>query len=213
MSTIFPGNYVAHLNAYREQGVMAIPGIEFYRAVGAIVLDPDTAGNLNANGELPSGTYNLKVLSPDLRQDDKPRTDKNLVVPGGAYVYKTAIRVVNVVATGPGKTIALAGLNSTNSPIFSTQNSNSSGEYSAAAGAVSTLKSILDGTANSSSDATVQITTGDVLKVKVADGTNYGAGRTAPSAIIVEVCYYKSAAAPDIDDLHVPYSVEAGQGT
>ena len=42
MSTIFPGNYVAHLNAYREQGVEAIPGVEFYRAVGAIVLTPDT---------------------------------------------------------------------------------------------------------------------------------------------------------------------------
>ena len=23
---IFPGNYVAHLNAYRDQGVVAIPG-------------------------------------------------------------------------------------------------------------------------------------------------------------------------------------------
>ena len=35
MSVIFPGNYVAHLNAYRDQGVFALPGIEFYQAIGA----------------------------------------------------------------------------------------------------------------------------------------------------------------------------------
>ena len=41
MSTIFPGNYVVtHLNAYRDQGVVAIPGVEFYRAVGASRLKP-----------------------------------------------------------------------------------------------------------------------------------------------------------------------------
>ena len=37
MSVIFPGNYVAHLNAYRDQGVFALPGIEFYQAVGAAI--------------------------------------------------------------------------------------------------------------------------------------------------------------------------------
>ena len=41
MSVIFPGNYVAHLNAYREQGCVALPGVEFYRGVGALVLNPD----------------------------------------------------------------------------------------------------------------------------------------------------------------------------
>ena len=44
MSVIFPGNYVAHLNAYREQGVEALPGVEFYKGVGALVLNPDTKG-------------------------------------------------------------------------------------------------------------------------------------------------------------------------
>ena len=34
MSVIFPGNYVANLNAYRGQGVFAIPGIEFYQVRG-----------------------------------------------------------------------------------------------------------------------------------------------------------------------------------
>ena len=70
MSTIFPGNYVAHLNAYREQGVEALPGVEFYRLVGALVLNPDNAG-VTTSGSLASGTYSLKILSPDLRQDDQ----------------------------------------------------------------------------------------------------------------------------------------------
>ena len=39
---IFPGNYVAHLNAYRDQGVVALPGAVFFRGIGAIVLNPDT---------------------------------------------------------------------------------------------------------------------------------------------------------------------------
>ena len=96
MSVIFPGNYVAHLNAYREQGVEALPGVEFYRIVGALVLDPDNAGTLSG-GVLAAGTYNLKVLSPDLRQDDKPRTDKAFVIPKDSVVYRTALNAPGMV--------------------------------------------------------------------------------------------------------------------
>ena len=38
-NTIFPGNYVAHLNAYRDQNVQAFPGVNFFRLVGAYVVD------------------------------------------------------------------------------------------------------------------------------------------------------------------------------
>jgi hypothetical protein len=41
-NVIFPGNYVAHLNAYRDQGVVALPGAVFFRGIGALVLNPDT---------------------------------------------------------------------------------------------------------------------------------------------------------------------------
>ena len=103
MSTIFPGNYVAHLNAYREQGVEALPGVEFYRGVGALVLNPDTKGVL-VDGELAAGTYDLYILSPDLRQDDKPRLDKLFVIPAGSIVYRTAISAPGV-KTDAGGTI------------------------------------------------------------------------------------------------------------
>jgi hypothetical protein len=44
---IFPGNYVAHLNAYRDQGVVALPGAVFFRTIGALVINPDVHETLN----------------------------------------------------------------------------------------------------------------------------------------------------------------------
>ena len=67
MSVIFPGNYVAHLNAYREQGVLAIPGVEYYQLRGIAIVTANQTGG---------GTLALEILSPDMRADDKPRLDK-----------------------------------------------------------------------------------------------------------------------------------------
>ena len=106
MSIIFPGNYVANLNAYREQGVVALPGVEFYRAVGALVLNPDN-DSVTSAGTLAAGTYDLQILSPDLRQDDKPRKDKALVIPTGSVVYRTAVSAPGVKAESASKTCLL----------------------------------------------------------------------------------------------------------
>ena len=51
---------------------MALPGVVFFRAVGAYVVNPDNEMFL-LMVSLPADTYDLKILSPDLRQDDKPR--------------------------------------------------------------------------------------------------------------------------------------------
>ena len=80
-NVIFPGNYVAELNAYRDQGVVALPGAVFFKGVGALVLNPDNDSKLTADGVLEAGTLDLQVLSPDLRQDDKPRKDRPFVIP------------------------------------------------------------------------------------------------------------------------------------
>ena len=52
MSVIFPGNYVAHLNAYRDQGVYAVPGVEFYQMRGVAIVDSNLTGG---------GTLALKI--------------------------------------------------------------------------------------------------------------------------------------------------------
>ena len=210
MSTIFPGNYVAHLNAYREQGVEAIPGVEFYKGVGALVLNPDTKG-VTTDGVLADGTYGLYILSPDLRQDDKPRIDKPFVVPAGSVVYRTAISAPGVKeeTVAGTTTIVLEAL--ANSPATGTLTAEADG-YFPENGVSSALDSIVDGTAvNVAADTAVQVTTGAPLIASLDPSA--GACRNSPSAILVEVCYYRAAPAPDSDDAHIPYAVEAGQGT
>ena len=209
MSIIFPGNYVAHLNAYREQGVEALPGVEFYKVVGALVLNPDNKGALNADGELAAGTYDLEILSPDLRQDDKPRKDKPCVIPAGSVVYRTAVSAPGVKGVGTKTVVVAPSGSGANFPTTPTLTAATDGYYPAE-GAVSATGSILDGTALTG-DATIQITTNDVNVASLSPSA--GACRNSPSAILVEVCYYRSAPAPDAEDAHVPFATEAGSGT
>ena len=210
MSTIFPGNYVAHLNAYREQGVEAIPGVEFYKGVGALVLNPDTKG-VTVDGVLADGTYGLYILSPDLRQDDKPRIDKPFVVPAGSVVYRTAISAPGVKEETVAGTTTIVLETLANSPATGTLTAEADG-YFPENGVSSALNSIVDGTAvNVAQDTAVEVTTDAPLIASLDPSA--GACRNSPSAILVEVCYYRAAPAPDAEDAHIPYAVEAGQGT
>jgi len=210
MTVIFPGNYVTQLNAYRDQGVVALPGVEFYRLVGAVVLNPDTDSVTTTAGVLNAGDYQPQILSPDLRQDDKPRKDKLMVIPKNAVVYRTAISAPGVKANAASDTIVVKTLGS-NAPTSGTLTAGTD-KFFPEDGVSSALKNIVDGTAISTSAATnVEITTSAAFTAELKDTA--GAGRNAPSAIIVEVCYYVPAAAPSYDDVNIPYAVEAGQGT
>ena len=207
---IFPGNYVAHLNAYRDQGVVALPGAVFFRSVGALVLNPDNDGVTDTDGTLAAGTYNLQILSPDLRQDDKPRKDRPMVIPEGATIYRHSVNAPGVreatVAGTTTITIATGDLAPPN-PVPATADTEG---YFAPVGEFSLFEGILNGTTILSADTPVQVTTSEDLIA--SQNPSAGACRKAPSAIIVEVCYYMPDAAPDADDLHIPYGVEAGQG-
>ena len=204
---IFPGNYVAHLNAYRDQGVVALPGAVFFRAVGALVLNPDTDGNLTADGVLEAGTYDLKILSPDLRQDDKPRKDRPFVLPEGAVVYRTAVNAPGVreETVAGAATLTIAGITT---PAAAPATAEADGYFNPV-GEFSAFVSILDGT-GLAAETSVQITTSADLIA--SQKPSAGACRKSPSAILVEVCYFLPDAAPDADDVHIPYGVEAGQG-
>ena len=213
MSAIFPGNYVAHLNAYREQGALSIPGVEFYRGVGALVVSPDVFNKLDTSGQLPALTdEQLYILSPDLRQDDKPRLDKPFVIPQDSVVYRTAISAPGLQeATVAGSTTITVKPSGTNAPASGTLTAEADGFFPVD-GVSSALEGIVDGTAlSTSADTAVTVTTTAPLIAKL--NPSAGAGRNAPSAIIVEVCYYRPAPAPDAEDAHIPYAVEAGSGT
>ena len=203
---IFPGNYVAQLNAYRDQGVVAIPGAVFFRGVGAIVLNPDNEGLL-VDGVLPAATYDLKVLSPDMRQDDKPRLDRPFIIPEGAVVYRTAVNAVGVreETVAGSATIVPAGITT---PTAAAATAGADGYFNPV-GEFSAFVSILDGTALGS-DTAVQVTTDAELIASL--NPSAGACRKSPSAIIVEVCYFMPDKVAGADELHIPYGVEAGQG-
>ena len=208
MSVIYPGNYVAHLNAYRDQGVVALPGVEFYRLVGAVVINPDNDSITTVDGVLEAGDYAPQILSPDLRQDDKPRKDKPMVIPANAVVYRTAISAPGVKSAAAGDTVVIKTL--ANSPVSGTLTSEAD-MFFPVEGVSSALDSVVDGTAVSTTDETaVEITTSADFTAE--QNPSAGACRKAPSAILVEVCYYVPAPAPDYDDAHIPYGVEAGQG-
>jgi len=188
MSTIFPGNYVAHLNAYRDQGVFALPGIEFYQLRGAAVV----TGPVDASAGLTP-----VILSPDLRQDDKPRQDRPFVVPAGATVYRTAITPVNLATTGTSSlavdgiaTAALEASISAADGVFPEGGEASDFQFTTAL-------------TEEAADASITITNSGALSI-VDPGDQ--------AAVLVEVCYFVPGEAPTTDDLHLPYKVEAGQG-
>lgn len=183
MSVIFPGNYVTHLNAYKAQGVEAIPGVEFYRVIGVYT----------TSGTVADGTLPLVVPSPDQRGDDKPRLDKTMSIPAGAKIYRTAVSTKNLSTTG-NATAQVTGI--------------SGGVTLTAASGV-----FPEAGATSSYDPSTEITAlGSNTNVTVttsADMDVVDPGETA--GVIVEVCYTLDAPAPDVEDIHLGYKIEAGQ--
>jgi len=196
MSVIFPGNYVAHLNGYTSQSVLAIPGVEFYQVIGAATY----------SGTSGTGDQTLKILSPDLRGDDKPRADKAFTIPAGARVYRTSINTYNLKSSNATATIKVDGLGAA---TFEASFAMVAG-LNATNGAKSNFLGLGDGTSGT-----------NPLPAEASARTivaNISAGTVAPidtgdqAAIIVEVCYALEHGSPTIDDVHLPYLTEAGAG-
>ena len=192
MSTIFPGNYVAALNAYRDQGVLAVPGVEFYQAIGAAIISTDQTGG-------PSLT--VEVQSPDLRQDDKPRLNKVLTVPANAVVYRTAISTVNLKASGT-QTVKVEGLTTGTAEASLAA---VSGDFPAA-GSATGFDGFASGASNTSAESSAAVITAK------ASGNLTIIDKDSQAAVLVEVCYFVPADAPDSDSVSLPYKTEAGQG-
>ena len=189
MSMIFPGNYVAHLNAYREQGVEALPGVEFYKAVGALPLNPDVFTEL-VNGELPALTDEaVYVLSPDLRQDDKPRKDKSfrdsLLTP--LCIARQSLLLVFVKPVAGTTTIVISCWYQCS--YFCSLTAEADGYYPVGEFSLFPLWKALLTELLTSAETAVQVTTDAGLIASLDPSA--GACRNSPSAILVEVCYYR----------------------
>ena len=197
MSVIFPGNYVAHLNSYTSQSVLAIPGIEFHQVIGVATY----------SGVSGTGDQTLKILSPDKRGDDKPRADKAFVIPAGARVYRSSINTHNLKSSNATATIKVDGLGVADfeasfAMAGGLNTSNGASTDFLGLGSGSTAQGILtpEGAART---IVANISTGTVEPIDTGD----------QAAIIVEVCYAIKHGAPTVDDVHLPYLTEAGAGS
>lgn len=208
---IYPGNYVTHLSSYQTQGVAAIPGRVYYQQVGYALVD-STGGT----------SFDVKIGSPDLRGDDKPRADiASLVVPAGAKVYSLSLRVPDM-RKDVGSGTATSGLVGTNTnrlkvadalanddAMTATALATNSADVAVASttiAPVATTKSLI---------SPVALTGAETLKVFVTTSAGTAAGATLTSTtaggtpIIVEVCYYLDDEAAGLDDIHLPYVTES----
>ena len=182
---IFLGNYVAHLNAYRDQGVYAVPGVEFYQMRGVAIVDSNLTGG---------GTLALKILSPDLRQTTT-RLDK-VVILAGATVYRTTISAVNLSASGTD-TLAVDGLTTTTN----TEATLTAGWCVPEAGATTSFDGF----------TTVSVEAGGATISVLPGVPNMSMLTTVLSSLRSASMWM--AEAPTSDDIHLPYKTEAGQAT
>ena len=198
MSIIFPGNYVARLNAYKAQGVEALPGVDFYSVIGVAYITGDNAAN---------DVLTLKVPSPDLRQDDKPRLDKTMTVPAGALIYRSAIRCENCNSATGGTGPATVTVTKTTSGTALEQDTAAAQTADAttrkfSGGATSAFALDTDlGSVLAETEITAQVTT-NTLK-KGDDAANH-------SVVIVEIGYFLPHSAPGLDDVNLTFITEAG---
>ena len=211
-NTIFPGNYVTRLNSYRNQGVNAVPGVQYFSLVGALVVLPVEnvyADVLDAQGQLPAGTNDLKILSPDLGPSPKPLANRPFVLPKGAYVYRTAANVVNMpgVATDGTNTITVSY--GTNGAVLTSEADGTFDEC----GAWTDYDPGTTPTALGAETA-VQVVTNKALKpinfMSGGSGSALADPDAGQSAILVEVCYWMNDVAPDVDSVNLPFPLEAG---
>ena len=197
---IFPGNYVTRLNAYRQQGVLALPGVSFFQQIGAYVVPEGTT-------TVATGDYDVEILSPDKRQDDKPRLDRPFIIPGadvggsGATVYRIAINTVNLKGTG-ASTITTNPVDLGGITIGSLAD-DTEGLFPEG-GRVSPF--VMDSVPSAeTANVTAALTVGGAALEKIDPSKE--------AAIILEVCFYADNAAPTADDVNLPFPVESGQSS
>jgi hypothetical protein len=129
-----------------------------------------------------------------------------LVIPADSVVYRTAVSAPGVKAAAAGDTVKVKAATGLPTAVPVTAGTDL---FFPAEGATSALVSILDGTAVLV-DTAIELTTD--ASFTAALNPSAGACRNSPSALIVEVCYYRAAPAPDAEDAHIPFATEAGQG-
>ena len=208
---IYPGNWVTQLSSYQGQPVVAVPGRVYYHVVGYALVD-STGGT----------SFDVKIPSPDMRADDKPRADiTSLVLPQGACVYHLGLRVPDM-RKDRGVGTAFSGLVGTNTnrikvaDALANDDAMTTSTLSTNSAAVAVASTTVAPVSTAKTVVTPVVLAGsETLKVYVTASNGTDAGSTLTSSldggtpIIVEVSYYLSDEVADLGDVRVPYVTES----
>lgn len=208
---IYAGNYVNRLSAYQGQPVVAIPTRQFFHVTGYALITSTSATS-----------WDIRIPSPDMRADDKPRPDiTSLVLPAGACVYFVGFRIPDMRKERSTGT-AFSGLVGTTGERLKVADAvgNDNNITTAIVATDSSLAAFSGGTLTPrqvrESVVTAPILAGnETLKVwnVQSDGTTISSnGATSTVAggtpIIVEVAYFTDDDVAELDDIRLPYRVE-----
>jgi hypothetical protein len=209
--TIYPGNYTNRLSSWQGQGVLALPGRAFFSVLGYALIT-----------STPATSWAIRIPSPDLRQDDKPRADiPSLILPAGAAVYSLGLRIPDMRKERSEGT-AFSGLVGTNTEELKVADAIANdGTITTAAVATAGASATFASTTIAPKQVRQSIVTAPILAgaetltlFNVAPGSPdvAGSGVTSTVAggtpIIVEVNYFLDADLPDIEDVRIPFRVE-----
>lgn len=209
---IYPGNWTVALSSYQGQPVTALPGRLYYQITGYALITSTGATS-----------WDVKIPSPDMRQDDKPRADiTSLVVPSGAKVYALGLRVPDM-RKDRGLGTAFSGIVGTNGnelkvaiAIGNTENNIASdNNLSSNSAAVAVANGTIAPVATMTSIITpVAQTAARTLKV-FSDNGSQSAGSNMTSSldggtpIIVDVCYYLEDDPSDLNAVRIPFITQS----
>lgn len=208
---IYAGNYVNRLSAYQGQPVVTTPGRQHFHVTGYALITSSSATS-----------WDIKIPSPDMRADDKPRADiPSLVLPAGACVYFVGFRVPDMRKERSNGT-AFSGLVGTNTERLKVADAvgNDNNITTSVVATDSSLAPFASGTITPRQVRESVVTApilaaSETLKVwnVQSDGTTISSnGVTSTVAggtpIIVEVAYFLDDDVADLDAVRIPFRVE-----
>jgi hypothetical protein len=209
--SIFPGNYVNRMSSWQGQGVLALPGRIYFSVIGYALITAT-----------PATSWDIRIPSPDMRQDDKTRVDiPSLILPAGANVYSVGLRVPNM-AKERGLAPAFSGLVGTNTErlkvadAVGNDNNITASVVATSSAAVAVAGGTIAPVATRRQIITpVALSGAETLRVflTAADGTT-GSSNSLTSTvaggtpIIVEANYFLDDDLPDVEDVRIPFRVE-----
>lgn len=208
---IYPGNFTNRISSYQQQAVVCEPGRAFYHVTGYALITSAAASS-----------WDIRIPSPDIRPDDKPRADiPQVILPAGARPYFVGLRIPDMRKERSAGT-AFSGLVGTNTErlkvadaLASDNNITTTVVATNSADCPFASTTITPRQARVSVNPAPVLAGAETLKLYAvqSDGTTASAGGVTSTVaggtpIIVEVAYWLPDDVADLEDVRLPFRVE-----